>query len=281
MKSIEINNYKKYNIKGYKILFDLENLMRSTILTVLRDKENDWWSEIGTKQWVKKIDDDKELNFGSNLQNDIDKERKKDGKFLGRDQFLMHKIYYADMGHLYDIIEFFWENYFCNIFIGNSPKKFFHDFDYVRYLRNKVMHAKPIMEHEIDTINNFYEYIKKETRNLKLIEFDRCVYIGQILIELNDELKQHKNSFDKNHYREILGTEFYLRYTEEWWWDSEDFVLGSDINSYFEEIKKINSMIEDIRINKYTIIAKIEALSIKDNCELILNELNAMTNAGY
>ena len=179
---INKNDYKPINIKGYKILFDLENLLRSLILSELGDRKEDWWSEIKTRKFVKEIDNKK--GYESNLKKDITRQINYDEEFLGSDHLFIHEIYYTNIQNLYDIIYHFWDEHFKRIFVGKKAQDQFRpSFRYVTYLRNKVMHAKPIIEKEAEFVKSFYNDVKGHVQKsgLELIKFDKCIYLKEML----------------------------------------------------------------------------------------------------
>ena len=269
---IKIDNYKAISIKCYKILFDLENQLRSVILSELSSRNNNWWSEIKTKPFVKDIDE--KIGYYSNLKKDITSELKKDKEFLGSDQFLMHEIYYTSMQDLYTIIEFFWQEHFKKIFKGRkSTEFFFHSFNYVRYIRNKVMHSKPITEQEFDTVKSFFENIKKDidASRLKIVKFDRCVYLGDILNKFENEIGSHDEKFQINNYSSRFHNNVYNLLNSEWWWKSDQFTLGKRLSKYYAIISQMNKKIVDPRLDSIGVMkfAIKDNYNIKENCQMV------------
>lgn len=275
---MEIERIKQINIKAYGILFELENLLRALILTKLQDYKNDWWSEIKTKKFVVKID----KSYGSNLINDIDREIKHDSEYLGSDQLLIHKIYYTDMQNLYDIISYFWEDYFKSIFIGKrSNDQFRPNFNYVRYLRNKVMHSKPVTEQEYKNIKSFYnevkEYVKKD--GLELKEFHKCIYLSEMLGEIRLEITEHSNALGKGEISiDTLKIDVYESYNVEWWWSAHQDEIFNIIDSFYEHIKNLRKKLENPRNTKYAIKNTIQKEKIVAKCDEIISKLNEKIN---
>lgn len=279
---INKNYYKPINIKGYGILFDLENLFRSLILCELNDRDSNWWSEIKTRKFVTDIDD--KIVYQSNLKKDISRQIIYDKNYLGSDQLLIHKIYYTNMENLYDIISYFWEEHFKRIFIGKKAKDQFRPrFRYVTYLRNKVMHAKPITEKEYDNIKLFYKDVRVyvEKSGLELIEFDRCLYKKDILKSFEDELNEHNIVFHSN-YKSLkpFSMDTYNKFNKEWWWESEQLLISRDIDVYYKKIEKLNQRLNDPRITNISIIGLIVEGNdaIKNRCSDLLLDIDGLIN---
>ena len=279
---IDKNYFKPINIKGYGILFDLENLLRSLILCELNDKDSNWWSEIKTRKFVTDIDN--KISYYSDLKKDISSQKIYDEEYLGSDQLLIHKIYYTNMENLYDIISHFWEEHFKRIFIGKKARDQFRpQFKYITYLRNKVMHAKPITDKEYEQIEIFYKdinlYIEKS--GLELIEFDRCIYLIDILKEFKKELNEH-NNFLQGPYKtnELLTINLFNLNKKEWWWNTDQFPIFEDLDFYYKKIEELNNSINDPAVTKYMIIGKINDSneSIKNICSKILLDINNIIN---
>ena len=214
-----INN----NIEGYKIIFNIENIIRAIILKELKTKKN-WFHNFKQRDWykntIKKIE----------IENKFDK----------LEFYIRHEIYYTNFNDLFEIIGPFYNTSFNTILPGRDLQEFKSIFNNVANIRNKIMHCRPIVNDELRSVDLFYNQLKKIDIDIDST-LSECYDIKEILYNFKQEITEHKKIIDNNKHSKICINYYYESRLNTIWWYSKYFEnYTSTLDTYYLLINKLN-----------------------------------------
>jgi len=218
-----------HNKECYEIIFKIENVLRFFIFKEMSKENTRWWKTLSDARLKEKVHDR------------LQKERQRSGA----DYILMHEIYFTDMEDLYKIMSDNWA-VFKNHF-GTNKQDFNSDFDRIIFIRNRVMHSRPIVDAHKEFLGHFLENnLKKKTGIDKesKIEFLSAYNEKDIKDKFLNELKSHKTSIENGNIN-TFNTETYDSINSEWWYN--DYIdIDTDIcYKYYNDLNHVNKIISN------------------------------------
>ena len=120
--------------------------MRFFIIYKMNKKQTRWWKSFS----LKKVKQGVEISIRNACREKLEKEM----QIKGENFLLMHEIYYTNTEDLFAIMKENWD-IFGNYFGKHNKNEFKLDLNKTIRIRNKVMHSKPILKHEIHDLEYF------------------------------------------------------------------------------------------------------------------------------
>lgn len=268
------------NNKAYLELFHIENKLRIFILNVLSKKEN-WWDDFKNDHLAKHADARKkgELSYDFQFIHDLERKIKAEKNHSVKSTLLMHDIYYTTMMDLYKIIKKYWSEEFSTYFGKNNKELFFHMLQNVSYIRNKVMHSKPIICQESRDIINMNKYLIDILKDID-IDFEKFIFcepVSDILKRFFDEINIHNNIYENDKYENSINCSVFYKSKNEWWWKSRYFdEWREDLDCYYIKVEELNKKIEqylNTHIKRYDVMIIKQEFGIEVLCDNILTKL--------
>ena len=180
---------------------------------------------------------------------------------------------------LWLIIREYWDEDFKEIIGGEGKKSFYTRLEIVHRIRNKIMHSKPVMSHELRELKNFREYfnyiLSKTGKDYS--QFISYFPINDVLSNFKKELEQHKENYRNKSSENHFCSDVFDRSAVEWWWDSTLFSDYSlELTKYYDDVNEVNKSISDFENGigkKFSIDSDIFSFKLPERCDSLLAKI--------